>query len=126
MGIMTIGTGDLALDNWVVRHLAAICALLLVAGIADLGLGAFVANFVVLRMNFVTGGTCNICVRVLTTFPMCPAGTLVTAHAGSVDFGRRGIRFLGEPAVRFRRFVTAFMAYVLFAIAMTISTGRRA
>jgi hypothetical protein len=53
MGVMAIGTGDLAFGNRVVRKFAGLRSLFFMAGIADLGLSPFVAYLVMCRVGFV-------------------------------------------------------------------------
>ena len=53
VGVVAIRTGDLALRGGMMRLFVELCALFFVAGVANLGLSAFVSNFVMGRMHLV-------------------------------------------------------------------------
>ena len=68
--IMAVGTGHLALRNWMVRRAVYLGALLLVAGKADFSLGFLVTHFVVFRVNLVAGCARQIAALMRAAFPV--------------------------------------------------------
>ena len=60
MGIVAVGTDNLAFTDWVVRNHHAISALVLVTGKANLGLSFLVEYLVMLGMSFMARGTCYV------------------------------------------------------------------
>jgi len=123
MRVVTVGANHLAFTDGVVRNLVAICALFLVARKTDLGLGLFVAHFIVRRVNLVARGTRY--VRGLVGAALPVGAILVFGMAGKTGF----IQYLGfvrgegaflEDHVR-RRF--SFLSQMLLALAVATGTG---
>ena len=79
MRVMAIGAGHLALGNRVMGRLVDFHAPVLVAGKANLGLGAFVANLVLCRVYLVAGGTDHIAALVRAAHPVRASGILLVA-----------------------------------------------
>lgn len=93
MRVMTIGTGHLALWNRVMGRLVDLHALILVAGEANLRLGAFVAHLVLCRMQLVAGGAIHFTALVRTAHPVRASRVLLVANqTGTALVARRFTR----------------------------------
>ena len=79
MRIVAIRADHLAFIDRVVRGHLRLGAPLLVAGVADLGLGAFVAHLVLRRVHLVAGGAIHIAALVRAAHPVHASGVLLVA-----------------------------------------------
>lgn len=103
-----------------------LCTLLLVTSKANLILSNLVAHLVFLAVNLVARITSTFATSMLTALPLHPLATLVASKTGAVTSLGSGCGVLAEAAVHLRRFVTALVRYMLFALAVAIDAGRRA
>ncbi len=93
VGIVAIGTDDLACSDRVRRNLVAVRALLLMASEANLCLGLFIPNLVGRLVKLVAVGTTDTINLVLTAVPIHALPSLVAGKADpACGLGRRGFR----------------------------------
>jgi len=130
MRIMTIRAAHLALWHRVVRRPVHLCALFLVAGVADIGLGGLGQHLVAVGVDLVAGIAGNVSGIVLAASPQRALGILVVAsQAGRAALVRRRGRLLGEHPVGMGPLGnTGWPAVVRMRVtgAMAARAGRRA
>lgn len=123
MRVVAVGANHLAFTDGVVRNLVALGTLLLMAGKTDLGLGLFIAYFIVRRVNLVARGARYIRSLVGTALPV--GATLILGMARKAGLIQhlgfiRGEGAFLEDHVR-RRFT--FLGQMLFALAVATGAG---
>jgi hypothetical protein len=123
--VVAIRTGHLAFRNGVVRRTVHLRTLLLVACVADVGLGASVASLVVTAvMDIVTTGAGHATVVVGAAFPEHAVATLVAGGAGFIlDIGRGGLL---ERPIGSRPQAIGTLLHVCDTLAVAVGATRRA
>ena len=92
MHIVAIGTGHFAFHDWMMRGLVDLRALLLVAGEAELGLGALVAYYIFCRVYLVAVGARHVARLMGASLPVRALWILIMAlEAGIIALVNRGV-----------------------------------
>ena len=123
MRIVAIGTNDLTNFNGVGRSLVAVCALFLVAGIANLGLRLFDTNLINRVMHYVAIVTGHIINLMLRSVPVRPCSPFMAGLAliHTIGTGTLVVNTLLEYKIR----GWATFAFITTQVGSALAVARR-